>query len=170
MCIVVFTFFTILLTQSCFANANAIGENNLYYSPTFQDLRGLGLNKSYPGGNVNDFLFEEDFKEIASDNINYKELIDESKNNKFNMSDCKKIILHEISEYKNTDKYFKGESTTNENLYFCWPSDATEEEYEFFMKHGYISPETKDKIFPLGEREYINEPKAKMELMQNDKQ
>lgn len=48
--------------------------------------------------------------------------------------------------------------------YFCWPSDATSEEQSFFRKYGYISPKTKDKIFPLGNRKRIKDAKVNIEL------
>lgn len=48
--------------------------------------------------------------------------------------------------------------------YFCWPSDATSEEQNFFRKHGYISSKTKNKIFPLGNRKRLKDAKVNMEL------
>lgn len=48
--------------------------------------------------------------------------------------------------------------------YFCWPSDATSEEQSFFREHGYISPKTKNKIFPLGNRKRFKDAKINIEL------
>ena len=105
---------------------------------------------------------------------------------KISLRDCKKFLENYVlkmfelekeqylkSKKGNQNNYMKKPEKTKKDkigmFYFCWPSDANLEEQYFFREYGYISPKTKYKIFPLGERKYTNEPKVKMELAEEDK-
>lgn len=136
-------------------------SNEVKYHAMYQDIKGIGNNEPYPGGNLDDNDEELSMEECRS--IIKKEVSKIS--DKFN-----KIIKNNAKDsfYYRTHN-LKGESTIDRNLFFCWPTDATQKEEDFFYKYGYISPKTKDRIFPLGERKYTNEPKVKMELAEEDK-
>lgn len=144
------TNFLIVALTTIFINC-VYAENNkasvLYY-PMFQDARGLkrwtGEIGPYPGGYIED--------------------------GEFDLEKCKEIVLKDVANIYRFANYgtkteITGESTIGDAINFCWPSDATVEEEEFFFTYGYISPQTKDKIFPLGERKYTEEPKPAMEII-----
>ena len=89
---------------------------------------------------------------------------------------CQKIYKEKKdSDGKNSELCnlkIQGESRIGSIYYFCWPNSSSEDEFDerfFIREHGYISPKTMDKIFPLGERKYTNEPKIKMELINENK-
>lgn len=145
----------------------AVDNNRIKYSAFQQignDYTYGSILPGYPLSEDNEMMLEECKKFIK----------DEAKNDFYSSLEqyvkYKKDGNEKLAEnYKpNYDNLIKGEGN-NGGMYFCWPSDATPEEQTFLRNNYYISPKTKDKIFPLGERKYTNEPKVKMELAEEDK-
>ena len=155
--------FLIIITIS--NNTFASNKKEIIYTP----IRFVGEEYSFGTAFPGDVL--------SSDNMTLKE--------------CKKFVKNKIKEVqkkyqkiykekkenndKDTELYnpkIYGESRVGSIYYFCWPDSNLDDEFDerfFIREHGYISPKTKDKIFPLGERKYTNEPKVKMELAEEDK-
>lgn len=153
----IITIITILFNMSNFVFAREKREEIIYTPMSY-----VGTETSYGNIFAGDILSTDDMtleycKEYVKDNIkdsfiwwNNYYLSKKEKGDK-NAEHYKPMIIGESS--------LRGVPT------FCWPSDANEEEKSFFRENGYISPQTKDKIFPLGERKYTDEPKPTMELI-----